>query len=51
LENAKTNKNRAYNSKIVDLQELANKYAQGAQTAYEAADKKVKDDIANAEKN
>jgi hypothetical protein len=28
LENAKTNKNRAYNTKIIDLQELANKYAE-----------------------
>jgi hypothetical protein len=28
LKNARTNKNRAYNSEIIDLQELANKYAE-----------------------
>ena len=51
LENAKINKNRAYNSKIVDLQELANKYAQWAQAKNDEANNKVNKDIANAEKN
>jgi hypothetical protein len=51
LENAKINKNRAYNSKIVDLQELANKYAQWAQAKNDEANNNINNDIANAEKN
>lgn len=51
LENAKTDKNRAYNTKIIDLQELANKYAEWKQAASEEATKTINDDIAWAKSN
>ena len=51
LENAKTDKNRAYNTKIIDLQELANKYAEWKQAASDEATKTINDDIAWAKSN
>jgi rRNA maturation endonuclease Nob1 len=49
LENAKTSKNRDYNSKIVDLQELANEYAKEIQEPNTEANNNINNEIINTQ--
>ena len=48
LKNNKQDKNRAYDSELVDLQKFADEYAKDATQKNEEANKKVQNEIANA---